>query len=70
MCCSLLLDDERWRVSEVPRDLQALLTHCELCEQLTVSDSLTSDRGPPLPTVTVYGQSYATIGYAMLLLIY
>ena len=40
-----MLDNERWRAADIPRDFQSLVTHCELCEQLTtVIDESSSDR--------------------------
>ena len=39
-----MLDNERWRTADIPRDFQSLVTHCELCEQLTTVIDESADR--------------------------
>ncbi|KAF6027023.1 VPS54 [Bugula neritina] len=67
---SLLLDNERWRAGEIPRNLQALVTHCELCEQLTSvpDETIIVEAGPPLYHLLISNQHFVIVGTAVSLL--
>ncbi|XP_067943654.1 vacuolar protein sorting-associated protein 54-like isoform X2 [Watersipora subatra] len=65
---NLLLDNERWRPADVPGDFQALLTHCELCEQLTMSDEVADSDSPvTLAHISLANRRFVIVGSALAL---
>ena len=46
---------------DVPRELQALVSHVDLCEQLVILDEVTYEPGPPDEHLLVSGRKYKIV---------